>query len=149
MRRLGKINNQNGAALVEFAIVLPLLLTLIFGMIEFSIMLYDKAMLTNATREGARLGILFRTDPIPDTGIGSIPGTVGGYLNNNLISLGGASNWETVGQTVVSGTCTAAGAGAPLTVTLTYTYRFLVLPNFITSLAPTLTLGATTTMRCE
>ena len=45
--------------MVEFAIVLPLLLMLIFGMIEFSVMLYDKAMLTNATREGARFGILF------------------------------------------------------------------------------------------
>ena len=61
MKRLGKINNQNGAALVEFAIVLPLLLMLIFGMIEFSVMLYDKAMLTNATREGARLGILYNS----------------------------------------------------------------------------------------
>ena len=146
MKRFRKINNQNGAAMVEFAIVLPLLLMLIFGMIEFSVMLYDKAMLTNATREGARLGILYRPDPIP---VDDIPDTVTNYLQNNLISLGGASNWETVGQTVVSGTCTAAGAGAPLTVTLTYTYRFLVLPNFITSLAPTLTLGATTTMRCE
>ena len=54
MRGLGKINNQNGAALVEFAIVLPLLLILIFGIIEFGVMFYDKAMITNATREGAR-----------------------------------------------------------------------------------------------
>ena len=59
MKRFRKINNQNGAAMVEFAIVLPLLLMLIFGMIEFSVMLYDKAMLTNATREGTRLGILY------------------------------------------------------------------------------------------
>lgn len=141
MKRLGKINNQNGAAMVEFAIVLPLLLILIFGMIEFSIMLYDKAMLTNATREGARLGILYNSpDRITEQ---QITDTIDVYLQNNLISLGGASTWETT----VPGTCTAAGA--PLTVTVTYPYRFLVLPNFITSLASPLTLGATTTMRCE
>ena len=147
MKRLGKINNQNGAAMVEFAIVLPLLLMLIFGMIEFSIMLYDKAMITNATREGTRVGILFRTDPIP---VNAIPDTVDNYLLNNLISLGGASNWNTT----VSGTCTAAGAGAPITVTVTYPYDFLVLPNldifgYFDFLSDTLTLSATTTMRCE
>ena len=151
MKRLGKINNQNGAAMVEFAIVLPLLLMLIFGMIEFSVMLYDKAMLTNASREGTRLGILFRTDPIPVTGIGSIPDTVDNYLQNNLISLGQPNaTWTTS----VSGTCTAAGAGAPITVTVTYPYDFLVLPNldifgYFDFLSDTLTLRATTTMRCE
>jgi Flp pilus assembly protein TadG len=144
VKRFRKINNQNGAAMVEFAIVLPLLLMLIFGMIEFSVMLYDKAMLTNATREGARFGILFRTKPIPVTGIGSIPDTVDNYLQNNLISLGGGT--ETL-ITSVSGTCTAPGL--PITVTVSYPYKFLVLPGFITSLAPVITLGATTTMRCE
>ena len=144
MKRFRKINNQNGAAMVEFAIVLPLLLLLIFGMIEFSIMLYDKAMLTNATREGTRLGILFRPGSIVlDVYTVDIPDTVTNYLQNNLISLGGASTWTTT----VSGTCTAAGA--PITVTVTYPYTFLVLPGFLTSLAPNLTLGATTTMRCE
>jgi Flp pilus assembly protein TadG len=149
VKRLGKINNQNGAAMVEFAIVLPLLLMLIFGMIEFSIMLYDKAMLTNAAREGTRFGILFRTDPIPVTGPGSIPYTVDNYLQNNLISLGDPTvTWTTS----VSGTCTAAGA--PITVTVTYPYDFLVFPNIqklmdFDPLSDTLTLSATTTMRCE
>ena len=134
--------------MVEFAIVLPLLLLLIFGMIEFSVMLYDKAMLTNATREGARFGILFRTDPIPVTGPGSIPDTVDNYLLNNLISLGGAS----APIPDVSGTCTAAGL--PITVSVTYPYDFLVLPNLDTFgyfgfLPDPLTLGATTIMRCE
>jgi len=127
--------------MVEFAIVLPVLLLLIFGMIEFSVMLYDKAMLTNASREGTRLGILYNypTRVTED----EIRNTVDTYLQNSLISLGGASTWNTS----LSGTCTAAGD--PITVTVTYNYNFLVLPNFITSLAPTLTLGGTTTMRCE
>ena len=55
--------NQKGAAIVEFAIILPLLLLLIFGMIEFSLLMYNKAMITNASREGARRGIVYRVDP--------------------------------------------------------------------------------------
>jgi Flp pilus assembly protein TadG len=141
MKATARINNQNGAAMVEFAIVLPVLLMLIFGMIEFSVMLYDKAMLTNASREGARLGILY---DFPDRiTTAEMNTTVDNYLQNHLISLGGASTWSTS----VSGSCTAAGD--PITVTVTYPYNFLVLPNFVTSLGPQLTLGATTTMRCE
>ena len=45
---------QRGAAAVEFAIVLPLLLVFVFGIIEFGFLLYDKAVITNASREGAR-----------------------------------------------------------------------------------------------
>ena len=55
-----RFNCQKGAAAVEFAIVLPLLLMLLFGIIEFSVILYDKAMITNASREGTRAGIVSR-----------------------------------------------------------------------------------------
>ena len=140
MRRLGKINNQNGAALVEFAIVLPVLLMLIFGMIEFSILLYDKAMITNASREGARAGIVY-SFPTPVT-TAAITQTVNNSLQTNLISLGGAS-----APTITAGQCT--GSGMPLTVAVTYPYKFLVLPNFVQSLSGTITLNAQTVMRCE
>ncbi len=139
MKRLGKINNQNGAALVEFAIVLPVLLMLIFGMIEFSLLLYDKAMITNASREGARAGIVYSPTPVTKE---KIELTVNNYLQTHLISLGGAS-----APTITAGQCT--GTGAPLTVTVTYPYNFLVLPDFVQSLSGTLTLSAQTVMRCE
>ena len=53
------IRCQRGAAAVEFAIIAPLLFTIIFGIIEFSLLFYDKAVITNASREGARFGIVF------------------------------------------------------------------------------------------
>ena len=62
MRIYKQISNANGAAAVEFAIVVPLLLLLLFGIIEFSLLLYNKAMLTNASREGARFGIVYVID---------------------------------------------------------------------------------------
>jgi Flp pilus assembly protein TadG len=161
VKRFRKVNNQNGAAMVEFAIVLPLLLMLLFGMIEFSIMLYDKAMLTNATREGARFGILY-VDSANGNSVKDIQGTVENYLLNNLISLGDPNaTWTTSvfsieenGAVTISGTCTAAGARASIMVTVTYPYDFLVFPNIqklmdFDPLSDTLTLSATTTMRCE
>ena len=46
--------SERGASLVEFAIVLPLFLLLIGGMVDFGRAFYTKVMLTNAAREGAR-----------------------------------------------------------------------------------------------
>ena len=51
--------NERGASAVEFAIVLPLLVLILWGIIEFSILLYDKAMITNLSREAARAAIVF------------------------------------------------------------------------------------------
>ena len=141
MRRTKKISDQSGAALVEFAIVLPVLLVLIFGMIEFSVMLYDKAMITNASREGARTGIVY-SYPTPISAA-EIAQTVDDYLQGHMISFGDSST----PNVAVSGEC--AGTGDPLTVTVTYNYDFLILPNFIQTLSGTMTLDAQTTMRCE
>jgi Flp pilus assembly protein TadG len=50
--------NRRGAAVVEFAIVAPIFFLLIFGMIEFGRVVMVQQLLTNASREGARLGVL-------------------------------------------------------------------------------------------
>jgi len=140
-----KTQNQNigekGAAALELAIVLPLLATLIFGIIEFSILFYNKAMLTNASREGARAGIVYHyPNPISDSDIESVVDT---YCGNYLITFGAS----TPPSVSVSRSGTAAGDG--LTVTVDYHYDFLVLPNFIASLVGGLDLSAVTIMRME
>ncbi len=47
---------ERGAALVEFTMVLPLLLALIFGIVDFGRAFQSWITITNAAREGARLG---------------------------------------------------------------------------------------------
>ena len=139
-----RIKNQKGAALVEFAIVLPLLLVLVFGMIEFSIMFYDKAVITNASREGARAGIVYSyPNRITE---GEIEATVGNYVSNKLITFG-ATTPSAEEMTTVTGQC--ANAGDVVTVAVTFPYEFLVLPNFITTLTGSIDLSAVTIMRCE
>ncbi len=51
-----KQTERRGAAIVEFAVIAPLLFFLIFGMIEFGRVIMVMQVMTNATREGARLG---------------------------------------------------------------------------------------------
>lgn len=53
MRRLPR-DRERGAAAVEFALVLPLLVMLVFGIIEFGRGYHAKVELTGAVREGAR-----------------------------------------------------------------------------------------------
>jgi Flp pilus assembly protein TadG len=48
--------DERGAAMVEFALVLPLLLVLVFGIVDFGRAFQSWITLTNAAREGARLG---------------------------------------------------------------------------------------------
>src|SRR3954463_11222957 len=47
-----------GAAAVEFAIVAPLLVILVLGLIEFGRVLMVQQVLTNAAREGCRTAVL-------------------------------------------------------------------------------------------
>lgn len=47
-----------GAEAVEFAFIVPVLLSLVFGVVDFGYMIDQDAMVNNASREGARLGAL-------------------------------------------------------------------------------------------
>lgn len=53
--RTGKHREQDGAALVEMAIVLPVLVLLVFGIIEFGIAFNKRLTIGNATQSAARV----------------------------------------------------------------------------------------------
>jgi Flp pilus assembly protein TadG len=53
---------QGGQELVEYALVFPLLLLLILGIIEFGIIIFSYNTISNAAREGARYGVVNRKD---------------------------------------------------------------------------------------
>lgn len=50
--------SERGAALVEFALVLPLLLVVIAGIVDFGFVFQRYEVITNAAREGARIAML-------------------------------------------------------------------------------------------
>jgi Flp pilus assembly protein TadG len=49
---------EDGAVAVEFVLVLPLLMMLVFGIIEFGFAFAQKASLAHGARDGARLGVV-------------------------------------------------------------------------------------------
>ena len=51
-------STQRGQAVIELALTLPLLLVVVFGIIDFGFMFQRYESVTNAAREGARLGVL-------------------------------------------------------------------------------------------
>jgi Flp pilus assembly protein TadG len=59
----GPRNRQRGAAAVEFALVLPLLLTLVLGVIDWGWFFFIDQLVTNCAREGARAGTLLPPRP--------------------------------------------------------------------------------------
>lgn len=48
--------HERGAEAVEFALVVPIFLLLVFGVVDFGYMINRDTMVNNASREGARLG---------------------------------------------------------------------------------------------
>lgn len=59
------IRNERGQTLTEFALVLPLLALLLFGVIQFGIVFNHYVTLTDAVRAGARKGSVARLLPSP------------------------------------------------------------------------------------
>lgn len=131
---------QRGVAAVEFALVLPMLLLIVFGIIEFGVALYDKAVITNASREGARAGVVLKSPKATSTDIQNV---VLGYTSSYLFTFGRQSP-PTITTTGQGGTF-----GTPLTVTVSYSYAGLALGNLVAPLTGPITLTATTVMNNE
>ncbi|MBX3016186.1 MAG: pilus assembly protein [Caldilineaceae bacterium] len=58
MNKMQLMKNEQGTTLIEFALVLTLLLTLTFGMIDFSRYIYTISVVRSAAQEGARAGVV-------------------------------------------------------------------------------------------
>lgn len=69
MTRRAAIRSERGQSLTEFALVLPLLVVLLFGIIQFGITFNNYISLTDAVRAGARKGAVARhlSDPVGAT----------------------------------------------------------------------------------
>jgi len=60
---VGNRHRERGAALVETAVLLPVMVMLVFGLVEYSRVYSDAAKVSDATRAGARVGASMGRDP--------------------------------------------------------------------------------------
>ena len=127
---------EEGAGLVEFAILAPLFVMLLFGLVEFGLALYSKGVVTNASREGARFGVVYATPPKTE---GEITAKVQEYLTKS-----GFTDTANINIAWAEGT-----SGRSLSVTVAYPYHFQVLPNFVAGFTGSPTITANTEMLME
>jgi Flp pilus assembly protein TadG len=124
--------NQRGAALLEVAITIPLILAICVGIFEFGRAFQTWQVLTNAAREGARVAVITgRTDA-------DVTKVVKDYVTAG--ALGGPATVTIARNEALVGTNTASR------VTVAYPYKFMVLNPVMKLLHSGSTTGAPLTM---
>ena len=133
---------ERGAAAVEFALVVPFLILLIIGMVNFGVVLSQQLSLSNAARQAARYAVVD----------GPTCSDVENEARNALGAPGMDSSAPTVG--IVGGSCPKPCAGSAsradknVTVTLNYASTWVV-PFPIPGLGSSIALEGKGKFRCE
>jgi len=130
---------SRGQALVEFAIIVPVFMMIAFATIDFGVALDASIGISNAAREGARLGA---TQP-NTSAITARVHEVAGRLDT--ADLGVSVSCKTSGGTPCPGGVAGATSGGSIVVHVTYSYR-LMTPIAFGMVIP---LGSTAEMRIE
>ena len=101
MRRVTRLRNEEGQGIVEFAFVLPMLLALILGIVQFGIVFNNYLTLNDATRVGARKAAVSRF--LGDNGAAARAAVIAAAANLSLSPSQvdvQATSWTTPGSDV-------------------------------------------------
>lgn len=143
-RRWKSRKSQRGAAALEFAIVLPVLLLMLVGIVDFGMVMGAQTQVANAAREGARAGAL---SGLKDQAEGAATSAIAGMVG--ATNLG--TKTEAICTTVAGDACSMIDAtpdtGSTVTVTVTYVHTWL--SPVILGFLPTITLKGQSKMRIE
>lgn len=127
---------------------------MLFGVMEFATLFFNRAVIINASREGARFGAMFDLDTA--NGYVEAPKTdaeiiqkAKDYSSDHLISFSPSATVPTVTVSPNWTTRDTNGNGGPLRVTVSYQFSFLLLPNIASGMVGGTTLTAETFMRME
>ena len=138
-----KLHREEGAAAVEFALIVGLLAMLVFGMMEYGLALWQVQNLRSATREGARVAAVGGTTAQIDAAVvnassGALPS---GFSGVTISPSGGCpATSTTIDQAV---TVSLNPASLPANVRQVFSIDVPLLPSI--TLNPTIS----GTFRCE
>jgi hypothetical protein len=129
---------------VEFALAFPLLMFVVMGIIDFGLMFQQYEVITNAAREGARVGVL------PGYGTADAEARVDAYMNASFISQGGT--WTKSATPPYTISLPGGGCVSVITVSVFYPHQYLFLGgigSYFGASFGSKTLSASSTMRLE
>lgn len=132
---------EAGSSTLEFVILLPFVIMVLVGILDSSLMMYDKAALVAAARAAARAGTVVS---VPTLTTAQISAVATSNANASLVSGGGSSS-----PTVTVTQPSIITSGNPLTVQLSYTYRGLLLGSALSAFTGPVVLNASATMNYE
>jgi|SRR4026207_2283214 Flp pilus assembly protein TadG len=135
-----RIKSERGAALLEAAVTLPMLLLVAVGIFEFGRAYQTWQILTNAAREGARMAVL--PDPTP----GIVETRVREYMAAGQLSEYGTA---TVDVNRSASLTVNGGAVSASQVSIDYPFSFIVLQPVARLVAPTTSLGGAVVMHAQ
>jgi Flp pilus assembly protein TadG len=130
-----RIRSQKGAALLEAAITVPIILLISVGIFEFGRAYQTWQVLTNAAREGARMAVISGTTDV------NIKARVVDYMKN-----GALPDYGTATVTIERGVA-LTGTDTGSQIVIDYPFTFMVLNPVVKLIAPSSTTGAPITMR--
>lgn len=151
---------EGGQAIIELALTLPLLLVIVMGIFDFGLMFQKYEAVTNAAREGARVGVLpdyapadARSRALDYLAVSGMTGAPRGSIADCSGPFVAASRCVSA----VNGTTTITGSSPVITVniitvTATYDYQYRFLGPIITLLGGNISqtrLSAVSIMRRE
>jgi Flp pilus assembly protein TadG len=141
MNRLRSRRGEDGAAAVEFALVVPILLAILFGIVTFGFLFAQNLAISNAARQGARFGAVQGHDctAVRDETIDAAGPLVSLAPSNVAVTVTGGGGCP-------AEPCLNPVADANINVTVTYTAD-VILP--IPGMGSTTTLTGTGVFRCE
>lgn len=128
-------NRRRGQSLVEFALVLPIFLLVLSGILDFGFMLFTRMSVINAAREGARVAAMTADDTtIPTVVKNRVVSAAASGLVSVVPSNVVVACLQTSSSTTPAPTCTwtlykqstnpgGAQVGDSVSVTVTYTYH--------------------------
>lgn len=125
------MRNQKGQALVEFAIILPLLFMLIFGIFEFGRAMFIKNSLNNAARSAVRVAVvtpILKDTPYPVNSLSTKSSTdnIQAKIYDNLLYIGDKSKATAQVEIVERANNVNALPGDTVTVTVTGPFDSIV-----------------------
>jgi len=123
-RLLRRLRDQSGAELIEMAIVTPILLMILAGIFDFGFLFRGWEVVTNAAREGARVGVLPSYDCEDDMGA-----FVAEDIRTRVDAYMLASGFQTTDYTVTSETGTVTTTGGNFTACHVRVHMFQRLPS--------------------